>query len=483
MPHESDLHSTMQPLIALNQFSISRNARELLSLDKLQLSAGEHLAIVGPSGSGKTSMLLALAGKLPHIGSMRLSDAITPIAYVAQLHQFKTRAGTNDMYYQQRYHSQDNDDAQTAAEWIGANHKLSNDLVPGLEQLLAKPLLQLSNGEHRKVQLAKALTAAPKLLLLDQPFIGLDPASRLWLHDQLNALAASGVHIILTTSQAEIPSCVTHVLQLGNSLNARVLDRQQMDEVIEDHNKKKYDTTGLFATTYPGLSTGEEVIRLNSVTVRYADKTVLSNINWVVREGERWLVHGPNGAGKSTLLSLLTADHPQAYANKVVLFGKQRGSGESIWDIKRRIGFVAPEMQMYFQQTATCFETVASGLFDTIGLFRTLHENDVHRVNKWLQAFGFHLQANKQFSSLSNGEQRLVLLLRALIKNPPLLVLDEPCQGLDAEQTRMFLRLVDEVVLAANKTLVFVTHYQQERPECINRALVLNNGNADVLMC
>lgn len=443
-----------------------------------QLHAGEHLAIVGPSGSGKTSLLMALLHRLHFQGNVAIADEARPLAFVGQIHQFKNKSNTEDLYYQQRYHAFDADDAITAVEWIGADIETILQAMPGIEELLPKPQVQLSNGEHKKVQLARALTAQPRLLLLDQPFIGLDTASRQWLHEKLNALSASGISIVLVTSASEIPACITHVLQLHNDGSHHYVAKAAWHATAEEKALHPLDQQSfrhmLQQLIRPSTFEFEEAIRLEDVSVAYGDKQVLQHINWTVNRGERWLLHGPNGVGKSTLLSLITADHPQAYANKVFLFGKRRGSGESIWDIKKRIGFVSPELQMYFQQTATCYHTVASGIFDTIGLFRTLHPADEERVQQWLRLFGLVKDQHKPFRSFSAGEQRLILLVRALIKNPPLLVLDEPCQGLDEDQQRILLRWIDEICEAGNKTMVFVTHYVNDRPQCINRELVLN---------
>jgi molybdate transport system ATP-binding protein len=471
------MQTTANPLVTVHECSIKREQRMVISGLSFQLHAGEHLAMVGPSGSGKTSLLMALLNRLHYQGQVIIHPEAKPVAIVGQIHQFKNKSNTNDLYYQQRYHAFDADDAITAQEWIGADRETIMQAMPGIEDLLPKPLVQLSNGEHKKVQLARALTAQPRLLLLDQPFIGLDTASRQWLHQKLNALAASGISIILVTAATEIPDCITHVLQLHNDASHQFVARAAWQATAGEQALHPLDQQGfqqmLQQLIKPSAFEFEEAIRLEDVSVSYGEKQVLQHINWTVKRGERWLLHGPNGVGKSTLLSLITADHPQAYANKVFLFGKRRGSGESIWDIKKRIGFVSPELQMYFQQTATCYHTVASGIFDTIGLFRTLHPADEEKVQQWLHLFGLQKDQHKPFRSFSAGEQRLILLVRALIKNPPLLVLDEPCQGLDEEQQRILLRWIDEICEAGQKTMVFVTHYVNDRPQCIDRELAL----------
>jgi molybdate transport system ATP-binding protein len=464
-------------ILHIEDVTIERAGRLLISHLQVQVTEGQQLAIVGPSGCGKTSLLLAIAKKIFFKGQLFIHPAVQPVEMVAQIHQFKNKSNTNDLYYQQRYHAYDAEDAITVAAWLGNEVDAALKALPDVAPLLSKTLVQLSNGEHKKVQLAKALSKQPMLLLMDQPFIGLDSSSRQWLHQKLNALAAAGITLVLVTGAEEIPACITHVLQLQTNGEYQLCSMQQFVPQHTQHPLHLLDQPGfqqmlsqLIAP--PNLQT-KEMVRLENVSVSYGSKQVLQNISWVVKTGERWLLHGPNGVGKSTLLSMITADHPQVYANKIWVFDKRRGSGESIWDIKKQIGFVSPELQMYFQQTATCYHTVASGLFDTIGLFRKLLPADEEKVQQWLCLFGFEETQHKPFRNFSTGEQRLILLARALIKNPPLLVLDEPLQGLDASQQQALIRWIDDICIVGHKTLIFVTHYINDRPACIDHVMKL----------
>jgi molybdate transport system ATP-binding protein len=211
-------------------------------------------------------------------------------------------------------------------------------------------------------------------------------------------------------------------------------------------------------------------------TIRYGEAIILDAINWEVRRGQRWNVSGPNGAGKSTLLSLITADNPQAYANEIWLFDRRRGTGESIWDIKKRIGFVSPELHLYFDRGATAHDVVASGLFDTIGLFRPLNAEQETLVSLWMRLLSLWELRMRRLAQLSTGQQRMIFLARALIKNPPMLILDEPCQGLDDEQTAHFRDLITTLCTVFDTTLIYVSHYRQELPACIDHFLRLEKG-------
>jgi molybdate transport system ATP-binding protein len=215
---------------------------------------------------------------------------------------------------------------------------------------------------------------------------------------------------------------------------------------------------------------------MQNVQVQYDGKKILDGINWEIVRGACWGLTGHNGAGKSTLLSLITADNPQAYANDIFLFDRKRGSGESIWEIKQKIGYLSPELQLYFDPAATAFSALASGLFDTIGLFRRLSSEQEQYVNEWLQFLDCEVYADRRLSSLPAGLQRMILLGRAMIKTPPLLILDEPCQGLDGAQTAYTLDMIDRYCVQFGASLIFVSHYRDEFPACIGQTLQLQKG-------
>jgi len=212
---------------------------------------------------------------------------------------------------------------------------------------------------------------------------------------------------------------------------------------------------------------------LRNVTVRYGDSVILRDVDWTIRAGESWALLGPNGSGKTTLLSLILGDHPQVYNNDVVLFGQQRGSGESVWDIKKNIGCVSPELHLHFNDSATCFEVVGSGFFDTVGLFQPLSARQRAVARSWLARFQLLEFANRPLFSLSAGLQRMVLLARALVKKPRLLILDEPCQGLDFAHRKLFVQAADALIRAGTATVAYVTHRPDEIPPSIHRVLRL----------
>jgi molybdate transport system ATP-binding protein len=294
----------------------------------------------------------------------------------------------------------------------------------------------------------------------------------------LNDVIKKGIHIILVTNAAALPACITHVATVAGGLCNGIVTKETFESKysgrLQSPRLSPVFDAASFATCAEDFSVAIKMVNTN---VRYDERDILNNINWEVKCGERWSISGHNGSGKSTLLSLVNGDNPQAFANAIWLFDRKKGSGESIWDIKKKIGFVSPELHHYFDPALLCWQVVASGLFDTIGLFRRPDAQQLASVDNWLSMLALQPYRNRYFNQLSNGEQRLVLLARALVKNPPLLILDEPCQGLDAEAAARFIALVDQICIQLNKTLVYVTHYEAEVPSCVTRKLKLENGS------
>ena len=478
------MNNTTNCILKVEDLVVNRSGKNVLDGISFSLYKNESLAIIGSSGSGKTLLGLALAQKIFYRGEIQFAnDTNTKIVFVEQLHHFKNLQHTNDLYYQQRFNSYDTEETKTVAQSLGENLKLAEVFLKEMEieYLRDERLIQLSNGENKKLQIVKARLEEPTVLILDQPFIGLDKETRTWLQQQFDAIIRSGVLLILITSPEEIPGSISKVLLLEKGRVKSFEKFETFSKRVElDPIKVKSDlvspTLKNFLKTEQTDTAYESVIEMREVSVQYGDKLILDKVNWKVIKGEKWLLSGPNGAGKSTLLSLITADNPKAYANSIFLFGRKRGTGESIWDIKKKIGFISPELHLYFNQSSTCFETVASGLYDTIGLFRQLSDEDIELVDQWMEFCRLKDLQQKRLYELSVGEQRAVLLTRALVKNPPLLILDEPCQGLDTERKNEFLELINEVCTRGNKTLVFVSHYENDRPSCISHFIKLENG-------
>jgi len=399
---------------------------------------------------------------------------------VAEDHTIKNLSNLNNFYYQQRFNSCDAEDSKTLQQELEGKGGAA-DIEYWLQkfQLTHRrnaPIIQLSNGELKKTQIIKHLLKKPDVLVLDKVFTGLDVQSRKSLHHVLNKLAQDGVTIILTTDTHELPDCITHFAEMGQGklLNFGAIDTLGFLNVPE--NEK-------FSGHLPAMARAYHVgplINLKGVNIKYGSKQILENIHWQVSPGECWLIKGHNGAGKSTLLSLINADNPQAYSQPVYLFGRKRGSGESIWDIKKKIGFVSPELVKFFDKRITVLQTIASGFFDTMGLYSRLNESQREKVHEWVSYFSLDEMAHKPLSAISTANQRLVFIARALVKSPLSLALDEPCQGLDDFQTGEIISLLDEIHRQTGVSILFISHYEKDVPNCIKNVMELQNGKSSI---
>lgn len=405
----------------------------------LDIYLGEQIAILGPNGAGKTRLVEIITGRWPLLG-----DAITynfgdeglvsdNIKYLAFRDSYGDSSTT--YYYQQRWNQHDIDDDMPRVD--------------------GKPIIALSSGELRKYQLRKALQSNPRLLILDAPFIGLDVHARKELRDTLaDLIQRTGLQVILVLSRpSDIPDFINRIIYV--------------------ENKRILPTTG---GAGEGPGEGLPILRFSHVTIRYGSRTILNDLSWTVNQGEHWALSGDNGSGKSTLLSLVCADNPQAYACDIELFGHQRGSGESIWEIKRHIGYVSPEMHRAYQKDLPAIDIVASGLHDSVGLYVRPRPEQRETCLEWMRRFGIEELADRTFLSLSSGEQRMCLLARAFVKSPDLLILDEPFHGLDDQRRLLATSIIEDYCKDPSRTLIIVSHYEEELPACITHHLRLTNS-------
>ena len=464
------------------------------------LDEGEHIAIVGRNGAGKSMFVDMITGRHPAFPDMVKYAFDEPYNNLKHISFRDTYGGDNDKTYflQQRWNQMEIDEeTPTVGSKLEEAYQLAGEDTPErrtlqqhiyelfhLEGLLDKYIILLSSGELRKYKLAASLFTKPKVLIMENPFIGLDAETR----DQLKALLAmlakeQGLQIILVLAKTdEIPEFITHIVEVKDM---RVMPKVELGAWGAHGDcpccEKGASATGLQRRSALPLATEgtqelplcAEVIRFNKVSIRYGERTILRDLDWTVRRGEHWALSGQNGSGKSTLLSLVCADNPQGYACDISLFGHKRGSGESIWDIKRHIGYVSPEMHRSYKQNIPAIQIVASGLKDTVGLYVRANDEEKEQCRKWLRKLGVGHLTERNFMEMSSGEQRLVLLARAFVKEPDLLILDEPLHGLDDYNRRMVKDLVDEYCQDPAVTLIYVTHYQEELPQCIDHSIYL----------
>lgn len=481
-------------MIVFDKVSIKKGSQTVLKEFSIEIADKTNIGIIGPNASGKSTLLDAIAGRIFPFQGKISKPHYSKIQQVARDYSFHRIVGAAYQYYQQRYQAYDSEIGPTVLEVlqnqvkpIGTVDEKSVDIPEpkytlekvqqmaqqmNIAHLLSRKVTTLSNGETRRSLICLALLEEPEILLLDNPFTGLDQESKLSLKTTLEQL---NTQYILVGSPQDFPKNIEQVIELDNGMLSKIHTKPFR---FSDLSKpvKLLDPVALSKIDKSHLNDFETAVKLTNGWVKYGDKRVLDDVNWEVKRGERWALLGPNGSGKSTLLSLIMADNPQAYQNDLILFDRQRGTGESIWDLKARTGFVSPELHLFFPKQQRVWKVVASGMFDTIGLVKTLNQSEMAKTEEYINLLGLNEIKERPLSELSTGEQRQVLLARALIKNPPLLVLDEPCQNLDYDHMIHFRELVNQLVVSLNKTLIYVTHNREEIPACVNMRLNLDQG-------
>ena len=452
------------------------------------IQAGEQWAVIGPNGAGKSLLIDLLqrkfalkAGEVNFASNGRVSDFVRCITFK----DIYSLADCQNTYYQQRWHATENDEVPRAAELLGVTPEegiKNEELIDlfGIRELLTKKIIYLSSGELRKFLIVRALLKHPRLLILDNPFIGLDAPSRALLVEMLQQMTqVHGVQVILLLSNPQdIPAMVNRVLPVVDRTLLPPMSRETFlaDKVLIHRlfptegltEEQPVEVSALPVDPEKQPTTHTVTLRMEKVKVHYGSRTILQDIDWEIKNGEKWALFGPNGSGKSTLLSLVYADNPQSYANTLYLFDKKRGSGESIWDIKKRIGYVSPEMHLYYRQNVSTLKIVGSGFFDSIGLYQQCSEEQETLALAWMRLFGIDHLRDRMFQTLSSGEQRLVLLARAFVKDPDLIILDEPLHGLDVSHKKQAAAIIEQFCERPGKTLIYVTHYPHELPACVD---------------
>ena len=493
--------------ISVENISLKIENKLILNDISFVLPEGESMAIVGSSGSGKTTLGRLICGLIrPTSGEIKFGKNKVCLM-VDQQDNFMAVSGLKTSYYGQRYEQLGLEDVPTVAEYLQKIHHVedpdiqSHDIETSLQQmgmlpLAGRKLMMLSNGERKRIQLAIALLQNPDILVLDQPFVGLDVLARKKLEDLILQLHLNGKTIVLICDAEHVPAQIKYVLKLemehaDTSVSGKRNETESSTIEINSGTEHFVEEIKLSGNDSFGFA-----VKMNRIQVVFDGNEILKDINWTVKRGERWALTGPNGAGKTTLLSLITADNPQGYVNDLVLFDRKRGSGESIWDIKKRIGYVSPELHLYFLRgngifnsipglgnppsfngnSILCDAVISSGFHDLIGFSDRTSDLRQKTVQKWFSVLRLEHLSKTWFHEASMGEQRLLLLARALVKTPSLLILDEPCQGLDPRQTRLFTQMLDSICLHLGTTLIYVSHYSEEIPKSIQYLLELEAG-------
>ena len=471
------------PSLHISQGLFRLSDTRTLNIADLTVKSGQGWAFVGANGSGKSALARALSDELPLLSGRRESDfqRVTRLSFeqLQKLVADEWQRNNTDLLSEG-----EEDTGRTAGEIIQEEHPdpaLCQTLAQqfGISHLLTRRFKYLSTGETRKTLLCQALMAKPDILILDEPFDGLDVASRAQLSDMLRELADDSLALVLILNRFDdIPAYIDNVGILADCGLTCTGDRETLLAealVAQLAHAESLSGTQLPETEVPGQKSGlppdQPRITLRNGVVSYQDRPILHRLDWQVLPGQHWQIVGPNGAGKSTLLSLITGDHPQGYSNDLTLFGRRRGSGETIWDIKRHIGYVSSSLHLDYRVSATARSVILSGFFDSIGIYQAVSERQQLLTRQWLALLGLENTADAPFHSLSWGQQRLVLIARAMVKHPAMLILDEPLQGLDPLNRELVRRWVDVLIGEGETQLLFVSHHAQDAPGCITHRL------------
>lgn len=327
-----------------------------------------------------------------------------------------------------------------------------------INQHTDQKLKTMSSGEQKKALLAYIFQLKPDFIVLDNPFDNLDTDSQNDLKVSLKDISKTTSIIQLISRKADMLPFISNLLFLDKSTL-----RQQPGSLEEDKSFKDTNFSGriplpLTPTDYQGTV----LIDCKNINVAYGEKKILHNINWTIKKGEFWQLIGKNGSGKSTLLSMITGDNHKGYGQQLYLFGQRKGSGESVWDIKKRIGYYTPAMTDKFSGLHSAMNMVISGMNDSVGLYLRATENQKALAKEWLTILDLWHLRDVYFAELSTGQQRMIMTARAMIKHPPLLILDEPTAGLDDENASLFIALVNKIAQESDTAVIFVSHRKEE---------------------
>ncbi|MBU0993889.1 MAG: ATP-binding cassette domain-containing protein [Proteobacteria bacterium] len=457
-----------------------------LTIKDWTFAKGENWLVTGPNASGKSVFGRLLTRQVDFSGdfivlSRAFHEKISYMSPELEKKLFFEEVRNDDSEFIEGGF----DIGRTAMEMIYPSGQLAQREKDQLDRwsrmfhirhILHKGFRFLSAGETRKVLIIKALMQGPEILILDNPYAGLDIESREVLEESVTSLILSGVQIILIVPPFEaIPKGINRVICFENGEVRIQGDRECVcqSDVFKQLFKRKIRFSGHLPAAFKHESAFDPAIlvKMVNVSVSYNGQTVFENMTWTFKKGEHWSIVGPNGAGKSTVLSMISGDNPKAYGRDLWIFERKRGTGESIWDIKKHLGIVSGDFHRNYRIGTSLLHVVISGFFDSIGIYDIISPEQIKIAKKWLSLAGLSEDADMPFDQLSFGQQRMALILRAMVKHPCILILDEPCQGLDLASRQLVLDWVDFIAESGNTHILHVTHDPSETLHCITNIL------------
>ena len=362
---------------------------------------------------------------------------------------------------------------------------IAQDLIDKFElnYILEHVFRKLSTGESRKVMLIRALSCHADLLILNEPFDGLDSATHAMLQQHLEQVVMHTPVVMVLNRFDEIPEFISPFAYMEQGELRHQVEREDAEAYADLHQLLYLKTTDLQVppadtdTKTAKLDPQQALVKLNNIRIQHTDMVLIKDLNWCIEPNQHWQLSGPNGGGKTALLSLITGDHPQCYSNDIFVFGYPRGQGESIWQIKQFIGYVSTALQWKYRVGTSLRNVIISGFYDSIGLYSKSSDQQKHIADQWLTLLGMQHRGDQPFNKLSYGDQRLLLIARAMVKHPPLLILDEPCLGLDDINRQLVLALIEKICAAKETSVIYVNHNAQDRIAGLDYYLALEKSS------
>lgn len=478
-------------LLSLKNCHLILDEHYHLSIDNLDINPLQHSVILGPNGSGKSALAACIAGEgLWESGERELAADIAWVSVEQQqaLIEAEKQKDCADILDIIAVPTTVEEVLFDGLDRVAVNQNLLNRVkdIFSIEAMLVKPFRALSTGETRKLLLAKALILEPKLLILDDPWDGLDIKTSEQLNQLLEELSSNTTLLLVLNRVSEVPEfCKQVILMDAGSIGWQAEVNDNLEEQLQ--HIKQLQHIQQAALSLPGkdddcfaphpLDENAPLVRLTDTKVNYGDNIVFSGLSWTVNPQQHWQVTGPNGSGKTCLLNLITGDHPQCYVNDIFVFGFQRGSGESIWEIKQYIGYLSNAFHLDYKVNCSLLHVVLSGYYNSVGLYQKPSTNQLKLAHEWLQVVGLEAHKDRPFFELSFGDQRMALIARAMVKHPSLLILDEPCNGLDDINRLKVLALIELLAREGNTTLLYVNHHQEDVIPSIQNHLDMTDFN------
>jgi molybdate transport system ATP-binding protein len=352
----------------------------------------------------------------------------------------------------------------------------------GQSEIIKKPdqnIATHSGGEQKKALLNYCISQKADYILLDNPYDNLDITSQKSLSILLDNVSKTTTIIQLVNRNSDLLPFVQQAFYINPKGEYKFINK--INEFIDSVHNQIVEICSnkipepILVNNFADI----ELVNFKKISVSYNDRAIIKNIEWQINKNEFWQLIGPNGAGKTTILSMIIGDNPKAFGQDITLFGVKKGSGESVWDLKKKIGYFTPSMTDLFARNTTLEHMIVSGIFDSIGLYKMPTERQLRLAKEWLNVLEMNHLCKKPFYKLTAGQQRLTMIARAMVKHPPLLILDEPTAGLDDNNALLVSQLINKIASESQTSIIYVSHRNEPglKPQYVYELLAGENGS------